>query len=144
MTRIEPMGPEHAYKTYAISAPLATHWRKATCAEVGCLHYANGWRVRLEGLPPELVQTAKTSGRRYVEERVAEDQTWLVFEAGQPCFQAAQHRLATARPELYLVRDGDWRGNPRGTPTRVHRRPEDWTEDLREHIDKLDEARKKG
>lgn len=136
-------GPEQ-YTTYGISAPLATHWRPATCAQVGCLNYENGWRIRVEGLSAELLHAAKTSGRKFIEQRVAADQTWLVFEAGQPCFQAAQHKLAVGKPELYIVRGGDWRGNPRGIPARLHQRPEDWVEDLHEHTDKLANARKEG
>ncbi|MEU1445510.1 hypothetical protein [Streptomyces mirabilis] len=133
MNRIEPqMGPE-AYKTYAIVAPASSHFRPATCVETDCPDYLHGWRVRVEGLPPELLHAAKTSGRKYTEMRVAEGETWLHFEAGQPCFRAAEHRARLDRPELFLVRDGDHRGNPRQTRARQHLRPELWVEDFGEH-----------
>ncbi|TVZ96523.1 hypothetical protein [Streptomyces sp. BK340] len=133
MNRIQPQMGAEAYKTYSIVAPPSTHFRKATCAETDCPDYLNGWRVRVEGLEPEMVHAAKTSGRKYNEVRIAEGETWLYFEAGQPCFRASEHRLRLDRPELYLVRDGDWRGNPRGTKTRMHQRPELWVEDFGEH-----------
>jgi hypothetical protein len=36
------------------------------------------------------------------------------------------------RPELYLVADGDWRGNPTGRQ-RTHQNAADWVEDFGEH-----------
>lgn len=133
MNRIQPqMGPE-AYKTYSISAPVSTHFRRATCAEVDCPDFLSGWRVRVEGLPAQLLHDAKTSGRKYVEVQVTEGETWLHYEAGQPCFRVAEHRIRIGKPELFLVQDGDWRGNPRQTRTRMHQKPEFWVEDFGEH-----------
>jgi hypothetical protein len=127
------MDPQY-YKTYAVVSPIGTHFRRATCEEVGCPHYTNGWRVRVEGLPPELVHAARTSGRKHIEQRVAEGETWLVFDAGQPCFRASDHRTRVSdRPPLYVVRDGDHRGNPRGTKARLHQNPENWVNDFAEH-----------
>ncbi|WP_346163568.1 hypothetical protein [Streptomyces bangladeshensis] len=141
--RIEPQMGAESYKTYAMVSPLSSHFRPATCAEVDCPHYLNGWRVRVEGLAPQDIHAAKTSGRRWIEQRVADGETWLVFEAGQPCFKASQHRTRVDRPPLYIVRDGDHRGNPRGTKARLHQRAADWQEDFAEHQQKLaDEIRK--
>lgn len=131
-TRIQPAMSVGSYKTYEIRTPRATHWRKAACDEVDCVNYLNGWRVRIEGLSPELLDTAKNSGRRYSLLDVAEGETWLVFEPGQPCFQASTHIAPINRPELYIVRDGDWRGNPSGR-TRTHVRGAEWVEDFAEH-----------
>lgn len=144
MPRPEPLMPAHAYKTYSIAAPASTHFRPATCAEVDCPHYLGGWRVRVEGLPPEMVHTAKTSGRRFLEQRVAEGETWLLFEAGQACFKASEHRTRIGKPELFLVRDGDHRGNPRGTKARLHQRPADWVEDFAEHQRAIADAHQEG
>ncbi|MGV9756924.1 hypothetical protein ACWDUC_14050 [Streptomyces tricolor] len=141
--RIEPQMGAESYKTYAMVSPLSSHFRPAACAEVDCPHYLNGWRVRVEGLAPQDIHAAKTSGRRWIEQRVADGETWLVFEAGQPCFKASQHRTRVDRPPLYIVRDGDHRGNPRGTKARLHQRAADWQEDFAEHQQKLaDEIRK--
>ncbi|MFJ4682059.1 hypothetical protein [Streptomyces sp. NPDC088789] len=134
-------------------SPLTTHMRQATCEEVGCDQFRQGWRVHLEALTPDLVHEARTArcvvnGRqvpyRYREERVAEGQTYLVFEAGQPCFRVAEHRAPIGRPPLYLVRDGDHRGNPRGTKARFHQRPDNWVEDFAEHQQALADEIKKG
>ncbi|WP_432010188.1 hypothetical protein [Streptomyces cucumeris] len=136
--------PAEFFKTYAVVAPLGTHFRPATCAEVDCPHYLGGWRVRVESLTPDLLHTARTSGRRYAEHQVAQGETYLVFEAGQPCFKASQHRARIDRPELYVVRDGDHRGNPRGTKARLHQRPADWVEDFAEHQSAINDAIEKG
>jgi hypothetical protein len=141
---LQPKMDAAAYKTYEVRSPLATHFRPATCAEVNCPQYVNGWRVRVEALTPDLLHAARNSGRKYAEQRVAEGETWLVFEAGQPCFKAAQHRTRTDRPALYLVRDGDWRGNPRGTKARLHQRPDNWVDDFAEHQQKLADEIEKG
>ena len=62
------------------------------------------------GLTPEMAQTARTTGRRYREMHVQEGETWLVFEAGQPCFRASTHRKSLEREpivaRLYLAADG--------------------------------------
>jgi hypothetical protein len=141
--RIEPQMDASAYKTYALVSPLSTHFRPATCAEVDCPHYLNGWRVNNEALTPDLRQAVATSGRKYRLEIISAAESWLVFEPGQPCFKASQHRKRSDRPPLYVVRDGDHRGNPRGTKARLHQRPENWVEDFAEHQQKLaDEIRK--
>lgn len=146
VNRIEPKLSAAAYKTYELAAPVATHWRKASCAEVDCPRYLNGWRVHVEQIGPELTHAAKTSGRRFQEMRVAEGQTYLVFEAGQSCFQAGEHRrlIDPEQPPLYIVRDGDWRGNPRRTDARRHARPEHWVEDFAEHQGRLADAHRQG
>lgn len=136
------MGPEF-YKTYAVAVDR-DDWRPATCAEVDCDHYLHGWKIRIEGLAPEDVHLLRTSGRRYREEHIAEGQTWLHFEAGQPCFRASKHITRIGKPELYIVRDGDQRGNPRGTKPRRHLRPELWQEDFAEHQQGLADAQQRG
>ncbi|MFH8336967.1 hypothetical protein [Streptomyces sp. AM6-12] len=148
MHRIEPQMPAAAYKTYAIVAPKSTHWVGATCAEVDCAHYLNGWQSVIDEAT-ELGQRQahyirKQSGRAYREERRPDGLTAFTFEAGQPCFNAAKHQKRTGRPELYIVRDGDYRGNPRGTQTRQHVHAADWVEDFAEHQQGLADEIKKG
>ncbi|MFI1889815.1 hypothetical protein [Streptomyces jumonjinensis] len=142
--RIDPKMPPASYKTYSIVTPVSTHFRPATCAEVACPDHEHGWRVRVEGLPPELLHTARTNGRKYIEVSITESETWLMFEAGQPCFRATEHRLPLDRPALYVVSDGDWRGNPRGTPARRHDRAEHWVEDFADHQQQLADTAQKG
>lgn len=144
LNRPDPLMAPQAYKTYAVLQPLSTHWRPASCAEVDCPHYLNGWRTRVETLTPELLHTARNSGRRYREMRVAEGESYLVFDAGQACFAAASHRKQIGREPLYIVRDGDWRGNPRRTRARQHLNPQNWVEDFSEHQAKLADEIAKG
>jgi len=140
--RITPNMPVEAYKTYRILSPQETHFRPATCAEVDCPHYLSGWSVRVEGLDAALLHAARTSGRRFVERQIREGETWLDFSAGQWCFQVSRHRVRKERPELYVVRDGDWRGNPTGRSKTL--RPQDWIDDFGEHQDNLADQMKKG
>lgn len=133
LSRIPPlMGPE-AYKTYEMSSPLATHWRPATCAEANCEYYRDGFQVRVEGLAPKVLYAVMHSGRKYAMQKAGEGETYLAFEAGQPCLRQSLHRVRTDKPPLYIVRDGDHRGNPRRTKARWHQNPENWTEDFALH-----------
>lgn len=142
--RPTPLMDAAAYKTYALVSPLSSHFRPATCAEVACREYLNGWRVHIEALAPDLREAAAKSGRRYTIDAVAPGHTYLVFAAGQPCFRASQHRKRIDREPLYVVRDGDHRGNPRGTKARLHQRPADWQEDFADHQQRLADEIKKG
>ena len=144
INRVEPALPAAAYKTYQIAAPLSSHFRPATCAEIDCPDYLRGWRVRVENLTPDLLHTAKTCGRHFREAQVAQGETWLLFEAGQPCFRAGEHRKRLERPELFIVRGGDHRGDPLRAPARQHTRPELWVEDFAEHQQGLVDTQQKG
>lgn len=132
LNRITPVGPVQGYRTFQVVAPLSTHWRAATCQEVDCPQYLGGWRIRVEVLEPQMLHTARTSGRKFSELHVAEGENWLVFEAGQPCFRASEHRKLLDRQEIYIARDGDYRGNPTGR-VRKHSRPEFWVEEMQEN-----------
>jgi hypothetical protein len=134
--RVTPAMDASEYTTYSVKSPIATHWRKASCAEAGCQAYEMGWKVRKETLTPELLHTATTSGRKYSVLEVAPGETYFVYEPGQACFAESTHRVPLGRPELYVVRGGDWRGNPRGE-RRAHNSVEHWLEDLHEHTDRI-------
>lgn len=142
--RIVPKLPPQAVKTFQVVSPPKTHWRAASCEEVECADYAHGWRVRVEGLTDADLYTARNCGRSFREVHVAEGETWLVYAAGQPCFRASQHRVPTGRPELYFVREGDWRGNPRGIRPRQHSRAEHWVEEFGEHQQRLADEIERG
>lgn len=138
MPILDPRG----YKTYSIHAPIRTHFRKATCAEVDCPDYTNGWRVRLEILNAEQQVWVRQTGRRFTELPVRQGETYLVFEAGQPCFRATEHRARVEREELYVIRDGDTRGNPTGRVDRVS--GQQWNDDFGEHQQRLADLQKEG
>lgn len=136
--RFPPAMPAAAYKTYAIQAPLATHWNVTTCADADCAAHALGWdslideRTELGQRQAHYIR--KESGRKFTEELQPDGLTRFAFEAGQKCF--AQHNGRNMRPERFVERDGDFRGNP----TRRRRefaRPDEWVESFAEHQDKL-------
>jgi hypothetical protein len=136
------MGPAQAYKTYQVLVPPTTHTRPATCEEVDCDPYRKGWSttLSLEG-QAGMIHTVRTSGRPFTEATDGTSVTF-VFEPGTKCFKSGQHRIQV-KPELYVVRGGDHRGNPTGH-RRQHTRPQDWVEDFATHqltlADKLKEG----
>lgn len=135
MNRFTPAGPAHAYKTYEIISPVSTHFRPGTCDEAGCLAQRHGWTTTVDESTDLGARQAhyirSQSGRKFVEERGP--LTVFTFEAGQKCF--ATHQIPLDRPELYVVRGGDWRGNPLGDVR--HHRADTWTEDFAEHQDRI-------
>lgn len=141
--RIEPKMPTGAYKTYAVRSPLKTHYRSATCQEIECEAYLNGWQLRVEELSPALLYTAQHSGRRFKEVRVSSNETYLVFEAGQPCFASNTHRKSLERPEFYFVGRGDHRSFSTRRASQFNR-PEDWLDDFSSHLDRIQAEINKG
>lgn len=134
--RPEPRLPVQSMQTHHILAPASSHWRKATCAEVGCLPYHHGWVLPLEGLDEGDIWQARNSGRGYRQETNEDGKVFLHFEAGQPCFRASTHRIRIERPELFIVRNGDWRGTDNEDPIRFSS-AESWRDHLGTHLDKL-------
>jgi hypothetical protein len=146
-SHFEPALPAAKMQTYAISAPLATHWRPATCEEADCGAYLHGWQSFIDE-STELGQRQahyirRESRRRFTEERNEAGITEFTFEAGQRCFKSDQHRVRNYRDERYLVRGGDFRGNPTGM-RRVHKNAAEWQEDFQGHQDRLATALERG
>jgi hypothetical protein len=143
--RIAPALPPHAMKTYGIAQPAETHWRPAGCGDVDCAPHANGWVTEVDETSTLGQMQAHyirvESGRRFVESRTAEGFTRFEFEAGQTCF--TQHQVPVEREPVFLVRGGDWRGNPLRT-SRIHNRPEHWVEDFAEHQGRIAAAMEAG
>jgi hypothetical protein len=141
---ILPRMPVTAYKTYQISAPLSTHWRSATCDEVECSAYLNGWRTTVPA-NSRMEHTLRNSGRRWVsEERLADGNIAFSFAPGTECFQSSMHRVRVRDNALYVVRDGDWRGNPRRTRPRRHTSAESFVDDWASHQQELADHYRKG
>ena len=141
VSRILPAMPAASYKTYSMAMPLATHWRPASCAEVDCDAYRNGW-VSTFDISTDLGQKqhdycSHDRTRGFSTQRVGPALVKFIYPPGNRCFQAGDHRVPLQRPARYLVTGGDWRGNPRGVPPRVHKRAEDWIEDFATHQDKI-------
>ena len=146
MNRVTPrLGAEHM-QTYVIDAPVGTHTRRASCEEVLCGAYQRGWRMKLDLTTDMGKRQAHyikhNSGRRYEIVDQHDGLVTLHFPAGQKCFK--EHQVRTDRPEIYLVKGGDHRGNPRGQKTRVHTKPEHWVEDFQENTDRLKTLAERG
>lgn len=100
--------PDRMYKTYQIAAPIDTHTRKATCEEIGCTAYRDGWTYAKSGLIAEdLYELVTHAGKRYREVKLDDSaEIYLVFEPDQPCFQAASHRISLERPQFFFAGRG--------------------------------------
>lgn len=142
--------PEHR-KTWAIVRPrndagAGTFWRPVGCEEYGCAAYQHGWTTTLE-LAAHAAQVhyiRRESGRRFTEEAAADGRVTFRFAPGQPCFRASEHQVPVEREPLFVVREGDSRGNPRGTAPMRHASAEDWRDHFAEHQDQLHTAAQEG
>lgn len=130
--RVTPAGPASAYQTFEIRTPKGPEfWRPATCEQVDCEAWRCGWVTKVPAGNADLITAVTTSGRPFNEttEPGAAEREFL-FAPGTECFRSSTHRkpVRPELPQLFVVRDGDHRGNPRGTAPRIHQRPEDWVE----------------
>lgn len=144
--RIQPAAPASLYKTYAIASPVDTHTRPGTCEEAECLAFQHGWVTRVDtstelGKQQSEYVESKVHGRVYKQQ---EDGPIVAYRflPGQQCF-ASPHRVALERPAFFIVRDGDHRGNPRGTAP-VSRSVDDWVDDFANHQAALRDLQEKG
>jgi hypothetical protein len=143
INRQPPLMGVEKYVTWSVSAPRnGDFWVAATCEEVECGGWSTGWVSRIDETT-ELGQAQAAyiradRSRRHTERRTPEGLTEFVFPPGQPCFQSDRHRARTGRPDLYVVRGGDWRGTT--TAPRVYEAAEHWVNDFAEHQDRLSRA----
>ncbi len=143
--RLPPQGPVTAYKTYGVNVPRATHTRVVGCREYECEAYQHGWETRID------VSTELGARQaRYITEQSGRHHSWehawgqseiviFRFPPGQECFR--EHRIQS-QPALYVIRDGDHRGNPTGRRQTVSARA--WVDDFGEHQERLADKQKEG
>lgn len=146
MFRPDATAPVQAMKTYEIHAPLETHFREVSCAEYGCDAYRSGWRTVVDILTDLGRRQADyirgASGRRFREQRTGETLITFTFAPGQRCFARDPHRVRLDRPEIYVVRGGDWRAHL-GVLAQ-HTRAADWVDDFASHQDKIKTLAERG
>jgi len=139
--RLQPQGPVGAYQTFSVRS-RPDRAVKTVCERVRCAAWREGWESAIDestDLGKAQAQYIRSqSGRTFREMRTEGGLTVFRFEARQRCF--AEHKTM---PELYLVRDGDFRGNPTGR-RRVHARPQDWVENVQEELGRFNEDRRRG
>lgn len=141
----QQLGAEH-YQTFQIKAPKETHTVEATCEDVECQAYKNGWRMTID-LGTDLGQKQAwyikyKSGRSFVEVDNRDGLVTIEFRSGQKCFQ--EHRQAIERDPVFSVKGGKDGKNPLRIPTRVHKKPEFWVEEFAENQNRLAEIHEKG
>jgi len=138
---LPPQGQVGDYKTYQIQQPRTEKTRIASCEAAGCPNWEFGWRTVVPLNSPQADYIRKESGRKLTEEPdMSSGMTCFTFYPGQQCF--AEHHVPD-RPQLFAVRDGDWRGNPTGR-RRMHSNGKFWVEDFAEHQARLAEQIEKG
>jgi len=108
-------GPQH-FQSYRIVAPLSSHRRRATCAEVECEKRKRGFRAQFDVSTiagrnnAHRVEALK--GSRMFSRHVEGPLVTYTFPAGQNCLDV--HTVPLEREPFYVVQGGDHRGNPRG------------------------------
>lgn len=136
--------PAHTMRTYQIDQPLHTHYRRATCAEVECSAHANGWAMGFDLTDPKKAAAARWirdhSGRTFTAQ-LTPGKVVLTFAAGQTCF--AKHRVPLEREPFYVVRGGDFRGNPTGMVAR-HKTADTFVDQWDNDLDRLNTIRERG
>lgn len=139
-------------KNYVILAPRKTHFRPATCAEVQCNRFMNGWETHLDVSTKDGLEAAEwieagKHGNKYTKWR-AEGSTIVVyrFPPFQPYIFGIQHRehvVKTDRPELFGVRDVST-----GFDLKLHQGAEsgarDWVDDFATNQGKVAQKAQEG
>jgi hypothetical protein len=143
LNRVSPVLPPQSFKSYSMTMPLSTHWKKVSCEEFECEQYVLGWETVVD-ISTELGKRQydychNDKTRSFRETREGFTLVRFSYGPGNRPFAGSrhEHRIRVSRPPNFLVRGGDWRGNPRRTPTTVHRNPENWVDDFATHQEKL-------
>lgn len=158
--RPDPAGPPQLYKTYHLARPLrfengrpgpGSHWREATCQEVDCENYRLGWTTvidvsrRARGTIPAGATQANYirlhSKRRFTMTQ-AGDMVTFVFPPGQKCF--VPHLAPVGREPVFVMVDGDWRGNPLRTKPVVFGGHRQFIDDMGERLQRVRDQHQKG
>jgi len=145
LNRITPAAPHQAFQTFRVSAPLATHHRRATCAEVDCEKLERGFRIisdpttdkgrRQRHLIMNVYRRPCTAVRR------PDGLVEYVFAPGTSCFD--NHYRPLFREPIALLRLGDWRTPRSMRRTRAMPVPE-WLDRFGTHQQRLAERANRG
>lgn len=142
LNRMPVNGPAQLYETFGIRAPKSTHWIPATCEDVNCQYMVRGFKVSVDETKTTGLANAsalrKDPQRSPKEYRDEFGMTIFEYPAGTRCM--GEHTKRLDKPEIFIVKGGDHRGNPKGTPTRTHTKPEFWVEEFAETQDKIIKA----
>ena len=86
---------------YGLRTPINSHRRPASCEEINCQHWREGWLIVLDlrtdkGLSHEYT-IKHTAHKKYKQELLEDGRTLFTFEAGQVCLRVAQHTTSLER-----------------------------------------------
>lgn len=137
--RVPDKGPAHLYTTFGIRTKESEHWRQATCEETNCGYYIKGFNVEVDESKPigekNAVLLRQDKTRSPKESHNEYGMTVFSYPPGTNCMN--KHQVRIPKPEIFIVKGGDHRGNPKGTPTRIHTKAEFWVEEFAEVQDKI-------
>lgn len=143
LNRVAPALAPAQFKTYGMLYPLKTHWRKATCEEVDCPQWVQGWDTEIDTSSDlgkkQYDYCHNDKSRSFTEERFGFSMVRFHYGPGNKPFAGPRHdhRVKLERDPLFVVRGGDWRGNPLGVEPRVHRNSDNWVDDFATHQETL-------
>ena len=127
------------HQTYRASAPPSTHYRQATCQEVDCSKYLNGWHtVKPANIEPdqwyEFASFMRRNEYRMSVREYQDNEGYPAFyyAAGQICFEgrSGSHRISLERPSIFTINNGLGYGFSR-------REPAQWVDEMGEQLDKI-------
>lgn len=124
------------HTTYRL-ADARDGYRPATCEEVGCRAFREGWTLRLQDLTKDDLTTLRSANRVYKEVCLSDTDTYLVFPGNQPCLAAGTHRLRRHDRSTthYLI--------GRGVRTQLVG-TDQWINELNENLDSIRAIRERG
>lgn len=141
LVRWAPKMEPKNYRTFGASSPLKTHYRPATCQEVNCQAYANGWSFDVAVLSKAAYYKVTHAGKHYRKVTLSPTQQYLVFSPEQPCFDS--HVVPLDRPEILYTGRGDWRIFNRNH-ARVIKSADEFADRFGTHVQLLREHIKRG
>ena len=96
---------------YGLRTPINSHRRLASCEEINCQHWREGWTIiaDLRTDKGQLIEyTIKHDAhKRYKQEPLADGRTLFTFEAGQVCLRAAEHTTSLERAPFSDINQRD-------------------------------------
>ena len=120
---------------FRMSAPIKTHRRPATCAEIQCKYHVEGWATIVAVNSPRALWIKHHSERRFIERVEAGGMVTFIFYPGQECFKT--HSTTLERP-MFLT-------HGKRTGELVHvRDPQQFHDTFNEQMHKAEQARKAG
>ena len=119
---------------YQITWPKDTHFRTATCEEVDCAQYINGWITRVIIGSPQDRYIRKDQSRKQAAVKTSAGEIDYYYEPGQQCFRA--HTTKIERAPFFTVNAPGRKVNQPGRESgRLRRRNMDfdrWADEFNE------------